>query len=375
MAISNVIIVGGGIAGLACALAAATAKKRVDVFESLDDCNSHSVHVDVGPNFLRALIALGVGSQCVLRGFPYRSTAVVDSRATKFFDVFTERLAPAGFPVSLGIRHGELTRILAEAAASKGATFHWGTPIRAVRADLGGATVELADGSSRRADLVVLADGANSRLRDQALPGNRQTFVYQQTWHYTLVRRPVWLDQATLSVGPPDRKVLMVPLASHLAGLSVGVPSIAGAPADPMDIASLRACLSDFPQVAATLAHLHADRTVMSRPTIASLATAGSVPTAILCVGECAQLLPPHFGQSSAQAVEDAVALQSLLADAAATESPLELVQAFGRRRSDRVRQVFDIVRKAAEWDVTPTHDMNLHELAGRLVEAVRDPA
>ena len=68
-------VVGGGLAGLACALAAARAGADVDLHEARSGPIGLQAHVDVVPNMLRELVRLGVGDACVRTGFPYRRTS------------------------------------------------------------------------------------------------------------------------------------------------------------------------------------------------------------------------------------------------------------------------------------------------------------
>src|SRR4051794_9690776 len=72
-----VAVIGGGLAGLACALAAARAGAEVDLFEARPVLDGLPAHVDVVPSMMRDLAQLGVGDACVRAGFAYRRTSAI----------------------------------------------------------------------------------------------------------------------------------------------------------------------------------------------------------------------------------------------------------------------------------------------------------
>ncbi|GAB2644624.1 FAD-dependent oxidoreductase [Nocardia goodfellowii] len=88
---------------------------------------------------------------------------------------------------------------------------HFGKAARRVDVDADGATLHFDDGTSARADLVVGADGTNSPLREQLLPGHApepsgMTAIYGcsplVSGGETLLP-PALLDSGVLSVGAP----------------------------------------------------------------------------------------------------------------------------------------------------------------------------
>jgi 2-polyprenyl-6-methoxyphenol hydroxylase-like FAD-dependent oxidoreductase len=92
----------------------------------------------------------------------------------------------------------------------------------------------------------------------------------------------------------------------------------------------------------------------------------------VLCVGESAHALPPHLGQSAAQAFEDATVLRDLLSQGLA---PAVLAQRFSERRVPRASQVFDLVCQAARSQLSPDAGTDLRDLAQQLSRIVATAA
>jgi 2-polyprenyl-6-methoxyphenol hydroxylase-like FAD-dependent oxidoreductase len=75
--VQRVCVIGAGLAGLACAVAAAGRGLHVQVFDDADQQTTWRGHVEVVPNMLRDLVALGVGDACVRAGFPFHGVDVL----------------------------------------------------------------------------------------------------------------------------------------------------------------------------------------------------------------------------------------------------------------------------------------------------------
>jgi 2-polyprenyl-6-methoxyphenol hydroxylase-like FAD-dependent oxidoreductase len=367
----RVCVVGAGLAGLACALAAASRGLQVQVFEEASQPHSASAHIEVVPNMLRGLVALGVGDDCVRAGFAYHGIDVLDRQGRHLHALPTERLAGARFPAALGIRHADLHQLLERAAIDRGAVVRRGSRVQAVHQRGDAATVELADGESAAADLVLLAAGAGSALRTACFPDAQPASVLDQAWWYAALPRPVDLDRPLVAFGNGGQRAVLVPVRPDLAGIALIGPPPAQRTLSPAG--HLREALASFaPRVRKLASHFGEGTPVVLRTARSGLLDLPWHHGAVLAVGECAHALPPHFGQAAAQAIEDAQVLADLLGHA---PDRANLQQAFQQRRAARVRQVHDMTTTAAHWDLRPQGDADLSQLMGRLMRTVAEPA
>lgn len=165
---SRLIVIGGGIGGLAVALSAAASGNEVAVLERAREFAEIGAGIQLAPNGLHALKLLGVGDRIAGIGVQ------VDS--LRLFDATVDRLINT---MSLGVdyRHrfsspylvvhrAELHRILVDAcAADERIELRSRSEVIGYQQDAVGVRAQLADGSSLEGDGLVGADGINSTIR------------------------------------------------------------------------------------------------------------------------------------------------------------------------------------------------------------------
>src|SRR5215471_12859331 len=142
------VVIGGGIAGLASALALTSRGWQVEVFERAPEFTEIGAGLSLWPNALRALDALGVGDmvrgQAVLQG----AVGIRDPAGRWLSRTDTADLERR-FGLTAMIHRADLLAVL-RAAAPDG-VLRPGTQVRTVRSD---GTVTHSGGESK-ADLVV----------------------------------------------------------------------------------------------------------------------------------------------------------------------------------------------------------------------------
>jgi 2-polyprenyl-6-methoxyphenol hydroxylase-like FAD-dependent oxidoreductase len=215
---------------------------------------------------------------------------------------------------------------------------------------------------------VLLATGAESPLVAEVLGAARPAST-QHTWWHTLLPRPAWLERSTWMAGSVGRRLFLVPVGMTQAGLAVVTEA---APQGPADAAALVRLLNDWGalprRIAATLDP--AAPTALRR-VASSLRDAPWCRGAVLCVGAAAHAIAPPFGQSAAQALEDAIVLGELLGRGLCREP---LLQAFGERRSLRVSELHGLVEQGSRWLARPEPDTDLMDLGSRIDAIVARP-
>jgi 2-polyprenyl-6-methoxyphenol hydroxylase-like FAD-dependent oxidoreductase len=368
MTVRRIVVVGAGIAGLACAVACARAGASVEVFEARSQPAETPAHLDIVPNLLRDFARLGIAEACVRRGFAYHGLAVVDERGQPGFQLETPRLAGSHLPCAVGIAYDDALDILKSHAQSAGAVFQAGRRVARVDADAGRVTS--TDGGQWQADLVVLATGAHSPLVEQVfgLP-RRLAESTLPSWH-ALLPRPEGLERSTWMAGSGGRRLLLVPIDMSRAGLAVVRGDAAG---ESGDGAALRAMLARWGQLPRRLAALIPPETPTTLRTAAVSVLEGPwYRGSVVCVGACAHALPPQFGQAAAQAVEDALVLGELVT-AGLERAPL--LERYMDRRGERAARVQVLLERAARWIAQPEPATDLVALSNELGSILAVPA
>lgn len=149
-------IVGAGMAGLTAAAALCQRGWSVRVHERMDAVRIVGSGLSIFENALRVMRAIGAEADAIRgarRGYE-RETRDAQGRTTSHIAYATTMYE---------ITREQVVAALAGAARRLGAEIATGSTVSAVGAD---GTIALEGGGSAKADLVIVADGAGSRLRD-----------------------------------------------------------------------------------------------------------------------------------------------------------------------------------------------------------------
>lgn len=351
----KIVIVGAGIGGLAAALACARAGgMTVQVLEQADTLSEVGAGIQLGPNAVRRLVALGVGDAVRRRaGHP---------RCLEVRDAVSQRLIgslPLGATARsrygedyLTIHRADLQALLMQAALAQ-PTVHLqlSTPVNQVRQDDTGVEV-VATGRAFRADVAVVANGVWSGLRQQLLgdgPPRRlghialRTLIPAAQWPRTLARDTVtaWLGERMHAVAYPVRGgddfnlVIIVHEGDRIAlddqgdrwNGAIEHQRVADAVADTHAV--LRELVAVAPGWKFWALH--------GRPPVAD--PHEMVRGRVGLLGDAAHPMVPYLAQGAAMAIEDAHALGEVLGRAEADALPLALTR-WADMRWERVSRV-----------------------------------
>jgi 2-octaprenyl-6-methoxyphenol hydroxylase len=170
---TDVLIAGGGFAGLALALALRQALGPRFAVTLADPALAHGEDprasaIAAAPR--RMFEALGVWDAVGAEAQPILDMVITDSRVEDavrpVFLTFEGEIEP-GEPFAHMIENARLIAVLAASAAAAGVALV-SQPVKDFTAGRAGVSVELGDGSTFTAKLLVAADGARSRLRERA---------------------------------------------------------------------------------------------------------------------------------------------------------------------------------------------------------------
>ncbi|MDX1630809.1 MAG: NAD(P)/FAD-dependent oxidoreductase, partial [Thermoanaerobaculia bacterium] len=200
----DVLVVGGGPAGLATALAARRSGLEVTVLEKGEPGRDKACGEGLMPDAVAAAGRLGVDLTDL--GLPFRGIRYLDS------GLVAEGSFSRGS--GLGIRRTRLHRALARAAETAGAEIRWGVRVE-------GLLEEGVETSSCpvHARWVVGADGLHSRVRRWsglgAEAGKRRRFGVRRHLH-----RPPWTDRVEV-YWSDGAEAYVTPVASDLVGVAL----------------------------------------------------------------------------------------------------------------------------------------------------------
>ena len=165
--IGTALIVGGGIAGLATAMALSEAGITATVFEtSTGPADGTGGMLTVAPNGLDALSIIGADNAVRQIGLPMNSMIMTDGRGRQI----GEFPGLSGLEPSRALWRTDLCRVLTEQAAGRGIAIEIGKRFVGFDESPAGVTVRFADGSTATGDVLIGADGIHSTVRSQLDP-------------------------------------------------------------------------------------------------------------------------------------------------------------------------------------------------------------
>ena len=215
----DVAIVGGGIGGLATALALHAKGIACTVFEAVEQVRPLGVGINLLPHSVRVLAGLGLQ--------PTIAASAVETAELAYFNkhgqpIWSEPRGLAGgyaYP-QFSIHRGRLQMILLEAASAR-------LPAGAIRTahaltrfedDGGLVTLHFADRSGAprapvRARAVIAADGIHSTVRRTFLPDEGPArFSGRMLWRATTRARPFLTGRSMIQAGHQDQKFVCYPI-------------------------------------------------------------------------------------------------------------------------------------------------------------------
>ena len=345
--ISTVLIVGGGIGGLSAGIALQKIGIKTEIVELQKEWNVYGVGIIQPPNALRALDELGVLEECLNKGFSYPGFSYCTGQGHEFAKPESPRID--GYPGVNGISRRGLHNILLNAAIAAGTEIRMGISVESIENKSDCTLVTFTDGTSAKYDLVVGADGVNSRVRDLLFGNVEQEYVGQAVWRYTLPR-PKEIDTGIFYFGK-NGKAGLVPMSKSemYLLLTTHEPNNPKMPADQLDIL-LRERLQEFGgEIAQIRDQIKDPSLVVYRPIYSYLLPSPWHRGRVVLIGDAAHATTPHLGQGASLALEDVLVLADLLAQ---EYDVVEKLSAFTERQFERSRIVVDHSRQLVEWEL-----------------------
>lgn len=351
-AVSNVLIVGGGIAGMTLALGLRRAGIAAEIVEINPQWSVLGVGIALGGPALRAFRMVGVLDRCVARGFGYSYFKACNAEGKVTGTVELPRLNGPDYPATIGIMRQALHAALQEAVAEADIQVRLGVTVTSLAQDGNGVTVQFTDGARGRYDLVAGADGANSKVRDLIFgEESKPQYTGQVVWRATVSRPPE--VQARYAFFGPRNKAGFNPVSETemYVFLVETMPTFIRHPDDHLP-AVMRGQLADFSGlVAAAREEIVDPDHIVYRPITSFILPAPWHRGRVLLIGDAAHTTTPHMAAGAGISVEDSVVLAMLLESEDALPAALEK---FMVRRFERCRMVVDNSFMLGEWEKNP---------------------
>jgi salicylate hydroxylase len=334
-------VVGGGLGGMAAAVGLARAGIDVQVYEQAQRLTEVGAGVSMAPNGLRMAERLGIGEGVERLGARYATAQLLLSDGRPVRHEPGEFVQPGR---TVGIHRADLLALLAGQLGP--GTVRTGHQCTAFSQDDGSATVGFADGTTATADVVIGADGIHSVL--QGFVGTPAEPVFSGVVAYRgLVPRP--------DAHPPDALRIWTGEGQHFLAFPVRAGQLLNYVGFVPSDASVRESWSAPGDPAALAGHFAGWDPAVGQIIAAISAPGGSgfrwamydrapLPRwsrgRLTLLGDAAHPMLPHLAQGANQALEDAVALATLLGTCAGPADVPQALTTYEELRRDRTARI-----------------------------------
>ncbi len=337
----RILVVGGGIGGLAAALALEQQHLEVIVCEQSPKLSEIGAGIGLAPNAIKALRALGLENK--INAITWESEfAIVRSWKSgreisrAYQGDYRERF---GAP-SVTVHRADLLDVLAGALQST--DIRLGQRCVAVEARNGGAAARFADGSEIEADIVVGADGIHSKVRESLFGADAPRFTgcicFRGMAPAEAVRRDINTADVTLWMGPHGHVVHYLVRRGELLNIVAHIDSDAWTEESWTRECNVSEVISTYARWNSALTRVFPSSArwykwaLYDRDPLEHWSKGRAT-----LLGDSAHAMLPYLGQGAAMAIEDGCVLAGTIAREAADLD--EALLSYERRRQPRARE------------------------------------
>jgi len=375
-AVSKGLIVGGGVAGLAAAIALQRAGLQCDLAE-IGDLRPVGAGIGIAGRGPNALEELGIYEEVAATGQPgLRFPANRDTAGRVITAAPPVEEIPGGLE-PVGAYRPVLAEILSRTAADLGAKLETGISIESIEESDDMAHVKMTNGEVRGYDFVIGADGINSRTRSIIFPGAPEPeYAGQMSIRWVFPSDPIdsesegWYFAGELGrmafYHQPHANVMYVPMVMNM-------PRTRLSQQEAYTVVKRLTDMFTAPSIVKLRKHLTLGSELIVRPFDWILMDRSSWHRGrTLLIGDAAHATTAHMGMGGVMALEDAVVLANCIAAAPTLGQGYEN---FVNRRFERVRTVVETsvtLSKREQQNTTPGPE--IAKLRGQAMAILSQP-
>lgn len=339
----KILVLGGGIGGMAAAIKLKQAGHSIELVEKSEDWKALGTGLTLSVLTLRALCDLGLQDEIATQGFVHDGVDIYDQNGSFIRTVLSKRMIAEDFPSEGAILRPVLHDILSQKVLALDIPVFLGDSIKSINSSLEhGNFVQFDSGREQHFDLVIGADGVFSKLRQLLMPEQpAPEYTGQACWRLQFDRpdeivRGRMFQSENMKVGfnpcsPTQMYMYMMEC--------VPKDQVWREPETLSQIA--KQLLQEFnPVLKPYIDSINAATPIIYRPLERVMVNGNWHRGAVLLIGDAVHATTPHLGSGAGLAVEDAIVLAQVLEQ---YENDLEQAfNVFMQKRLERARFVVE---------------------------------
>ena len=332
-------MVGGGIGGLATALACTRAGIEAEVYERAPELHEIGAGLSLWSNAVAALTRLRIRDEVIARSDPIERAVTLTSDGGVLSDVSLHDVAEELGEPSVCAHRADLQQALATALGA--GRIHLGADCVAIEEDEGGVTARFANGASARGDVAVGADGIRSVVREHVLGERAPRYA-----GYFALRAVARCEPRGL---PPGAGYFGLGRGAQAGFIrcgggrvywfaTVNAPEGTTIPLGRRKESALRRFGGWFP-LAAEMIEATPEEAILVNDIVDRPPSRTTGRGRITLVGDAAHPTTPNLGQGACQALEDAVVLADSLSRPGSNTEALRRYESLRRARTAMIQR------------------------------------
>ncbi|MEO6339686.1 MAG: FAD-dependent oxidoreductase [Caulobacteraceae bacterium] len=363
--INNVLVVGGGIAGMTAAISLRRIGLAVDLVDLDPQWRVYGAGISITGMSLRAFDHLGVLEEIRRRG--YIGSAVRTRKFTGEFIAITNLPEESG-----GILRPVLHDILASVVRKEGVSVELGVTVTSLSQTPDHVDVTFSNGRTGRYDLVIGADGIYSSIRSMIFPeaaGPR--FTGQGCWR-VVAPRPADMDRGEsyldgpvkIGLNPVSKDEMYMFLLEHIPDN----PRYT----DEELVQQLHTLMAPFGGLVPDVRDsIREPSQINYRPLEWLFLPAPWYQGRVVLIGDAAHATTPHLASGAGLAAEDGLVLAE---EMARHDGVAEALAAFMERRFERARLIVESSVRIGEIQMSGQPSLTASAMFGSIIKHMQEP-
>ncbi len=346
----DVIIIGGGIGGLATAVGLHKLGIKAHVYERASRFKPLGTGIGIGSNAMLALNELGVAKDILKTGMPLYEQRFLNGQSeimnTIDFTLLKEKFGEE----NIAIERSDLHHALLAAIDSK--YVHFNKKVTHFNQTDTSVTVNFSDATSITADYVIAADGIHSTFRQTLIHNSPPRYAGYTCWRGIVKIKGDVEAHISSEAWSKDGRFGWAPLYN---GYAYWFACINSKKNDEyyksFDQSSVANYFSHYSPVVERLISETPDEYFLHHDIYDIKPLNNFVFNRICLLGDAAHATTPNMGQGAGQSIEDAYELMNALKNTSQMKDALIIYNA---KRVPKTKQVINISRQigwAAQWD------------------------